>query len=71
MAKEISTEDAFETLVSSKLYWQKTGLPDTRRRQFQSYLKTGAPLETKINMLQLAQFDIKQQMTWVAPVAKP
>ena len=72
MAQEISTDDAFETLVSKKLYWEKTGLPDTRRRQFLSYLKTGArgvPMETKIKMLQLAGFGIIQQMTWVAPAA--
>ena len=70
MAKEVSTNDAFEHLVNSPYYWSLTGLSKEVARYYRSVLKTGnKPISTdkKEELLEKAGFTVKQEKTWNLP----
>lgn len=69
-SRDVGTDDAFETLVTLKTYWERTGLPDGMRRKYLHRITTGTQgitLDRKIELLKAAGFGIKQEMTWFTP----
>lgn len=62
--KDISTEEAFNILLTKEGAWEKTGLPLVRRNYFRNLLKKGKylTLDKKYELLKKAGF--QETITW-------
>jgi hypothetical protein len=59
----------FQILLSSDLYWARTGMTKNARDQLKYRAKNGPAitLDKKIELLQKAGFAITQQIAWSLP----
>lgn len=70
MAKELTTDQAFEELTKSSKYWGLTGLSKSTQYYYRSLVKHGnRPIgkDTKERLLTLAGFTVMKETEWDMP----